>query len=509
MIASTSWIPLLAPVLLAVIVALKYPHVFWEQPCPSSSSPTSKEAPVAFPAGGGGEYWDALFRNISIDPCECFSQEYDQARSRFLHAAKQIEGAELYSLPIVSRSIVNDHKKKNEEEDESSSSYYTTDIVVLPGTPNAGLVVHSSGTHGVEGYAGSAIQIAFLLAWAKIFSTLPSQPNKDDAAPDERPTIILIHAVNPFGMARFRRFNENNVDLNRNGLEPHVFPEYAQHHYNRENYQRFSPAFNPPHAPTFWSTYVGYWQRILGLGAKHGLASLKGAMVAGQFHNPRGIFYGGARLEPSLHKLDEWLTDYLGSPQQRSRRKYPVVTWLDVHTGLGPFGKDILLTGALSTDTDDHRAYLRNELRTWYPEAHTSEDESGDSSLSSSSSQATTGGTSQGYENVVTIKRYFVKYFDAAQQKPLMMTQEFGTLPMVLVGRALVVENAAFQYLPPSQALTWAQRYLRPAFYPQHPRWRRMVLERGLQTLLQSIQRCSSVVSSSTTPDGSSWVAEE
>lgn len=482
MIASTSWIPLLAPVLLAVIIASKYPHIFWEQPCPSSS--TTKEALVAFPAGGGGEHWDALFRNISIDPCECFSKEYDQARSRFLQAAKQIEGAELYSLPIVSRSIVKEDKN---QDDESVSSYYTTDIVVLPGTPNAGLVVHSSGTHGVEGYAGSAIQIAFLQAWAKIFSTQQSKPDLQ-----ERPTIILIHAVNPFGMARFRRFNENNVDLNRNGLEPHVFPEYAQHHYNRENYQRFSPAFNPPHAPTLWSTYVGYWQRILWLAAKHGMASLKAAMVAGQFHNPRGIFYGGARLEPSLHKLDEWLTDYLGSSQQHRRRKYPVVTWLDVHTGLGPFGQDILLTGALSTDTDDHRAYLRNELRTWHPEAHTSEDESGDSS---SSSPATKGGTSQGYENVVTIKRYFVKFFDATQ-KPLMLTQEFGTLPIALVGRALVVENAAFQYLPPSQALTWAQRYLRPAFYPQHPRWRRMVLERGLQTLLQSIQRCSSVVSS-------------
>ena len=36
---------------------------------------------------------------------------------------------------------------------------YTMDIAVLRGS-GRGLVIHSSGVHGVEGYAGSAIQIA-------------------------------------------------------------------------------------------------------------------------------------------------------------------------------------------------------------------------------------------------------------------------------------------------------------------------------------------------------------
>ena len=90
---------------------------------------------------------------------------------------------------------------------------YTTDIAVLAGR-GPGLVVHSSGVHGVEGFAGSGIQIAILSNFSKT-EAAEAQSTDPDA-----PTIVLVHAVNPFGMAHFRRFNENNVDLNRNALPP-------------------------------------------------------------------------------------------------------------------------------------------------------------------------------------------------------------------------------------------------------------------------------------------------
>src|SRR5213592_2819131 len=65
------------------------------------------------------------------------------------------------------------------------------------------VLLHSSGLHGVEGFAGSAIQLQLL-------NSLPSLPQ--DAA------LIVVHVLNPYGMAWLRRFNENNVDLNRNFL---------------------------------------------------------------------------------------------------------------------------------------------------------------------------------------------------------------------------------------------------------------------------------------------------
>lgn len=69
------------------------------------------------------------------------------------------------------------------------------------------MLFHSSGVHGVEGYAGSAVQ-------NKILDFFLETPNmiKDDVA------IVIIHVVNPYGMSWWRRWNENNVDLNRNFL---------------------------------------------------------------------------------------------------------------------------------------------------------------------------------------------------------------------------------------------------------------------------------------------------
>ena len=63
--------------------------------------------------------------------------------------------------------------------------------------------VHSSGLHGVEGFAGSAIQLQWL--------TGNYQPPDDGA-------VVIVHVMNPFGMVWLRRVNENNVDLNYNFL---------------------------------------------------------------------------------------------------------------------------------------------------------------------------------------------------------------------------------------------------------------------------------------------------
>ncbi len=65
-------------------------------------------------------------------------------------------------------------------------------------------LVHVSGLYGVDGFAGSAIQ----LQWLE--QGLPAIPS--DGA------IAIVHALNPWGMAWGRRVNEDNVDLNCNFL---------------------------------------------------------------------------------------------------------------------------------------------------------------------------------------------------------------------------------------------------------------------------------------------------
>lgn len=96
------------------------------------------------------------------------------------------------------------------------------------------MVLHSSGVHGVEGYAGSAIQLNFLQSllekvmgdswvyWVIYCWDLNTQDSVSEVLSDDF-AILVIHVVNPYGMSWWRRWNENNVDLNRNlidGMRP-------------------------------------------------------------------------------------------------------------------------------------------------------------------------------------------------------------------------------------------------------------------------------------------------
>ena len=94
----------------------------------------------------GGEYTDMeackLFDGTNVSG-ECFFRDdYHAARDLFLTSATEA-GAELIILPVVGD--------------------LCTDIAVLRGTgPSKGFLVHLSGIHGPEGYAGSAVQSAAL-----------------------------------------------------------------------------------------------------------------------------------------------------------------------------------------------------------------------------------------------------------------------------------------------------------------------------------------------------------
>jgi hypothetical protein len=69
----------------------------------------------------------------------------------------------------------------------------TIDIAVLEGAKDR-VMVHVSGTHGVEGFAGSAIQSALL-----------GRMKREDAGKmkdEKRPTVILVHALNAFGFSQ-------------------------------------------------------------------------------------------------------------------------------------------------------------------------------------------------------------------------------------------------------------------------------------------------------------------
>ena len=126
------------------------------------------------------------------DPQEAthYAPNYAEARMQFL-AAATLAGAALANLV---------HPQRGPDGGELA-----IDLAWLGPREARRVLVLISGTHGVEGYQGSAAQIGFLQNTAR---ALPA----DTAA-------LLIHGLNPYGFAWVRRVNEDNIDLNRNYLD--------------------------------------------------------------------------------------------------------------------------------------------------------------------------------------------------------------------------------------------------------------------------------------------------
>lgn len=215
---------------------------------------------------------------------------YAQARRRFLFAARQA-GVEPETLSWCT----------------GTGEILHIDIAWLGAYPARRVVLHSSGLHGVEGFAGSDIQCTLL-------HTPP--PLRSDEA------LILVHVLNPWGMARLRRANEHNVDLNRNCL-----PAGQTYTGCPIAYRRLDPLLNPPTPPARDAFYV----RALWALLRHGPARVRQAVAGGQYSYPRGLFYGGQTLEPGLVVYRDWLCRKLVGVAQ--------VDAIDVHTGLGRWGQ--------------------------------------------------------------------------------------------------------------------------------------------------------------------------
>src|SRR5688572_10663129 len=117
-----------------------------------------------------------------------FATDYRDARERFLQALDAFERGS--GLRFVRERFSVDR-----------ASDLTIDCAELrPRSPER-LYVAVSGIHGVEGFAGNAIQCALLSSVLRRLDL-------------ERSGVLLVHGLNPFGMHHLRRVNAANVDLN-------------------------------------------------------------------------------------------------------------------------------------------------------------------------------------------------------------------------------------------------------------------------------------------------------
>lgn len=129
--------------------------------------------------------------NASGALLEYFSPDYFTAKRRFLAACDRL-AFEHHSLLI--------------DAPGPTAEPFTIDVAVFGATQPETALVISSGLHGVEGFFGSAVQLAILASVSHGWR------------PPVNSALVLIHALNQFGFAWQRRCNEENVDLNRNFL---------------------------------------------------------------------------------------------------------------------------------------------------------------------------------------------------------------------------------------------------------------------------------------------------
>ena len=233
---------------------------------------------------------------MNPQPETFFSPDYATARGRFRSAALAA-GAALDALAL-------DVRGPGREE-------LTIDIACLGVQKARQVLLHTCGLHGVEAFAGSAVQLAALA---------------EPPVPPDGCAVVLVHVLNPYGMAWLRRTNENNVDLNRNFINPGERREGAS-----PLYSHLDPLLNPPTA----AGPDGFPLRFAAAALRHGLPALRQAIAEGQYEFPRGLFYGGTALEAGPRLYLDWL--------RRNQSGAGYLFALDLHTGLGPYGGETLI----------------------------------------------------------------------------------------------------------------------------------------------------------------------
>jgi hypothetical protein len=297
------------------------------------------------------------------------------------------------------------------------------------------LLVISSGTHGVEGFCGSGIQVA-LLGDALVQGALARSGAE----------LLLVHAVNPHGFAHLRRTNEDNVDLNRN------FRDFAAPIARNAAYDEVHgfvvPDAWPPPADTE-GTLVRYV-------AQRGAAALQAALTAGQYHHADGLFYGGT--------APAWSNDMLRGIFRRHAVGRRVLGWIDVHTGLGPegHGEKIYSGPNAPAPLARTRAWFGCDVTSFYEGTSASAEVTG--SVSAAATDACPG----------------VDYAGIGL--------EFGTVPLLHVLQALRADQWLANHPgAPAPVADGIKRALRDAFFIDTDAWKAMAYGQARVAVLQAL----------------------
>lgn len=338
-----------------------------------------------------------------------FADQYTDARQRFLAALDSAGVPLLDSIPCPANG--------------PDGNALHTDLAWL-GPADAGKVlVLQSATHGVEGFAGSAIQCQ----WLQSQPTLP-----DNTA------VLLVHALNPWGMAWRRRCDQDGIDLNRN------FIDFSQPLPVNPGYAQLREVLFSDDATLRQASLADYLQ-------SHGREALDVALSGGQYQDPLGPFFGGTRPAHAHRLVQDWITRFTLATRQ--------LAVIDLHTGLGPFGE-----GEIICDHAPDSAGVATARR-WY----------GDSVAlpleGTSSSVPKLGLVDYAWHAIMGDNSCFV-------------TLEFGTYATDDLFGVLLEEHRQWASGERSAACIAAMQH---HFCPDDRGWRAQVLQRGQQVIARAL----------------------
>ena len=230
---------------------------------------------------------------------------------------------------------VNDLKKKgitvetSEYAIDKSDNLYIDNIYLAATEKQENLIVLTTGVHGMEGYIGSVMLDVF---FDEIYPTI-----------DIKNTGILVVAnVNPYGMKYMRRYNENNVDLNRNFILDWESFDLTSNKDYPEVKNFLQPEGKIGNA--LWHE-VGFYASLAKEALTKGADKVSDALLTGQYEYPQGVYYGGNGDEASTAYLKGVFNDCLESG-------YENIVHIDIHSGYGPRYNMVIFNSVYETMTE-------------------------------------------------------------------------------------------------------------------------------------------------------------
>jgi len=297
------------------------------------------------------------------------------------------------------------------------------------------VLVLISGTHGIEGFAGSAIEIDFLNLLGAGQLTVP-----DNTA------VLLIHALTPWGYAWHRRCDADGIDLNRNLID------FSQPLPENRGYDLLRSTF-------FWADAQQRKQACVDFARQHGREALETAISGGQYNDQAGPFYGGKA--PAHGRL---VTEQLICEHNLQHRDLAVI---DLHTGLGSYGY-----GEIICDHTPDSAGTR-VARAWYGDSVTLP------LLGTSSSVPKTGLLDYAWHAIMNERSCYI-------------TLEFGTFSTDQLFEVLLRDHQLWAQEPDLPMRLAQAKSMRHHFCPSEQAWQEMVLFRARQVISQALQGVSS-----------------